>query len=422
MTNVLALKQRAAELNREVQAKTKAVEDGTITVAEYSTYMKSASSQDKEIAEGIRAFQNARALGNLGNLPGDTGRLPGQPWMPDSGHRMHTKKWSPPNPLDASQDQWKSLFLAARARTPFSATIGSDLKTKAYDTEMGLTTKDVGEGAPGSLLPPVLLPNVFGLPYEPDRLFSAFPGLPADSQSVSYLQHTGNTNPASPVDELQTKPTLGMQIESQTTSFTVIAALEKFSRQLLDDFSDFYSFVPQEMYRAVIDAETNQIVNGNGTDPNMTGILATSGLITRALGTDTVINALVKACNDLRIGTAFANADLIALHPSTWTKIKTQVDTAGRYLLNINAEQVGAIDNVFGVPVLTNTKIPIGTAIVFDTRIAIKAWTRMSLEMMVNPYGDAEFGSNAIAFRCEERIAIGLTRPTAINVVTGLGS
>jgi hypothetical protein len=74
------------------------------------------------------------------------------------------------------------------------------------------------------------------------------------------------------------------------------------------------------------------------------------------------------------------------------------------------------------VPVLTNTKIPVGTAVVLDTTIAVRAWTRLALEMMANPYGDNEFQTSAIQFRCEERTTIGVTRPTAVCVVTGLGS
>jgi hypothetical protein len=87
-------------------------------------------------------------------------------------------------------------------------------------------------------------------------------------------------------------------------------------------------------------------------------ILATSGVLTRAIGTDTPINCLVKGLNDLRVGSSYAVADLVAMHPSTSTLVKTQTDSQGRYLLNINAEDVGAIDNVFGVKVVTNTWIP----------------------------------------------------------------
>jgi HK97 family phage major capsid protein len=106
---------------------------------------------------------------------------------------------------------------------------------------------------------------------------------------------------------------------------------------LLDDFAD-YAFVPREMCRAVIDAETNSVVNADGTAPEMTGILNTSGLLTRAIGTDTVINARVKGFNDLHVGSSYGNADLVAMHRSTWTNVKTQTGTQGRYMLNINAE------------------------------------------------------------------------------------
>jgi hypothetical protein len=48
---------------------------------------------------------------------------------------------------------------------------------------------------------------------------------------------------------------------------------------------------------------------------------------------------------------------------------------------------------VFGVKVITNTWIPVGTAIVFGTTIAVRTWTRFALEMMTNPYGDTEFAT-----------------------------
>jgi HK97 family phage major capsid protein len=333
------------------------------------------------------------------------------------------KKWSPPSPSDASEAQWQSLYLAAKSRTPYSATVGEDIQTKAMGS-VELTTKAAtAEGAPGSLLPSVLLPQAFGLLYEPDRLFEHFPGLTAESQSVSYLQHTGNVNPAAPVAELATKPDLGMTVVPKTVSFTTIAALATFSRLLLDGFQGFYAFVPQDLRRAVIDAETDQICNADGTGANMTGILHTSGVQTRPVGTDTVFDARVKAFNDLRVVTSYATADLVALHPSTWTKMRTQKATTGAYLLAaLNASDVADVNDVFGVPVVTNSKVPIRTGIVFDTTIAVRAWTRMALEMMTNPYGDTEFQTNAIQFRCEERITIGVIRPTAVCVVTGLGS
>jgi HK97 family phage major capsid protein len=82
---------------------------------------------------------------------------------------------------------------------------------------------------------------------------------------------------------------------------------------------------------------------------------------------------------------------------------------------------IGDLDNVFGVKVVATTKIAVGTALVIDTTQAVVAWTRMGLRTDVNYYGNTEFNSNQVTFRVEERIAIGVPRPTAIAKVTGLG-
>ena len=269
-------------------------------------------------------------------------------------------------------------------------------------------------------MPSQLTAPDFGLLYEPDRLFELFPGRAADTQSVANLQHTGNANPAAAVAELGTKPDVGMTITQKTVSFTKIAALATFSRELLDDHASFMGFVAAELQGAVIDAETDQIVNGDGTGASMTEILHTSGVLTRAKSTDSYLDAVVKGINDLRVGSAYATADLVAMHPSTWTLLRTQKDSQGRYLLQINADDVGGVVGVFGVPVLVNAKIPAGTALVFDTTKAVQAWARLGLELMTNQFADTEWQTNAVSFRAEERIAIGVVRPTAICTVTGL--
>ena len=158
---------------------------------------------------------------------------------------------------------------------------------------------------------------------------------------------------------------------------------------------------------------------GDGTGANMTGILNVSGLLTRAQGTDTPIDAIQRAFNDLRVGSAFATADLVALHPSTWNSIRRQKTTFNSYILSPDPS-TGQVESIFGVPVVVNTFIPAGTAIIFDTSQAVLAWTRLGLTMQVNQFGDTEWTNNLVSFRVEERIAIGVRRPSAICTVTGL--
>ena len=82
-----------------------------------------------------------------------------------------------------------------------------DVRLKATWTETVPTA--IYEGTPGQFLPPELIPQAFWMRYEPTRLFDYFIGVHGNTQSVSWLQHSSNTNPAAAVAELTQKPDLG---------------------------------------------------------------------------------------------------------------------------------------------------------------------------------------------------------------------
>jgi HK97 family phage major capsid protein len=326
-------------------------------------------------------------------------------------------KWQPPSPLQASHDELKQLFDAAQHRAG-----GFQIEMKAVGADNGgiRTKAAITETGGGFTLPSVIVPGLQQLlPYEPDRLFSHFPGQTMAGPSASFLQHVSNTNPAAAVGEAQPKPDLGMVLAEQTVKPVKIAALATVSMEALQDYEEFQNWIPLEASRALINAETAEIVSGSGTAPHLTGILNTSGLLTRAMGTDTPIDAIQLAFNDLRVGPAFGTADLVALHPTTWNAIRRQKTTFDSYILSPDPS-TGQVESIFGVPVVVNTFIPAGTGIVFDTSQAVLAWTRLGLTMGVNQFGDTEWTNNLVSFRVEERIAIGVRRPSAVVTVTGL--
>jgi hypothetical protein len=56
-----------------------------------------------------------------------------------------------------------------------------------------------------------------------------------------------------------------MEWTTITTSFTKIAALASFSMEALQDFDYFQQTVPHELFAAIINAETDEVVNGSGS-------------------------------------------------------------------------------------------------------------------------------------------------------------
>jgi hypothetical protein len=327
------------------------------------------------------------------------------------------------SPLTVPVEEYRGLYEAAVKRLP-SYRIDCDHFSDNVSTKAAFTESSFASGT----LPAILIPSLsLDLPYEPDRAFTHFKGMPApEARAVEYLQHTANTNPAAAVAELGVKPDLGLQLTSVSTSYIKIAALASISMEALDDFSAFMSWVPSELMNAIIDAETNQVVNGSGSGANMLGLLNTSGTLTRAIGSDTPIDCVRKAINDIRIGSSFAQASLALMHPTTWADLTLQKATTGQYLLDPeNPARLGDLHNIFGCRVVTNTYIAPGTAVVCDPNW-IYAWTRRGLTIDLNSHGsDANtnyWTQNATSFRCEERIALGVARPTAVNIVTGLPS
>lgn len=347
---------------------------------------------------------------------------------------ISSEKWQPPGVLDCTQAQWESLFAAASAKMPsYGVTVkaGGSFADKALtgggDIRIKASSSPTGEGiagAGGSLLPPVLLPQAFEQRFEPDRLFKHLPGVAADGQWVSFLKHVSNTNPATPSPEFGTIPDVGMNITSQQVTFTRVNAMCTFSIELLTDFSEFMSFVPHELAKAVVDSETNFIVNNTDTTYGQSkGLLHTSDVLTRdATQSDTPIDAVVAAYNDIRVGSSYGTADIVAMHPSTWLALRTVRSSTGLYVLDQNEpNNLGqSYDTLFGVRIIQNSWIPAGTAIVMDASIGCIGWTRQGLELMTNWAGDNEFSTYAWSFRAVERIAIGVQRPTAVCIVSNL--
>ncbi len=72
-----------------------------------------------------------------------------------------------------------------------------------------------------------------------------------------------------------------------------ISALASASTEILDDLPVFHQFVSNDLGRAVIDAETNWIVNAS-----VTGLIWQTNTLTRLVGADPPIDALEKAVDD----------------------------------------------------------------------------------------------------------------------------
>jgi len=299
-------------------------------------------------------------------------------------------------------EQTEALFNAVRTKQSLRV----EVQTK--------TTNSIGGVAPA-----VLLPGLLERTHEPQRIMDALPATAMSAPSVAYLRHNSTTGSPATVAPGGLKPELSFLVDSVTIRAAKIAAHVAVNDEDMADYHDFEQYVGVELMRAIIDTENGQLLNGAGVGTDLSGMLNTTGALTRALGTDTPLDAVEQSINDLRVGSAFAVADLLVMHPTTRSKLRRQKDGYGRYLINPDPT-VDEADALFGISLVVTTTCPIGTVLVADAGKAAMVYVRQGLSIETTPYNTDDFTHNLTRFRCEERLALATPRPAAMCIVTGL--
>jgi HK97 family phage major capsid protein len=352
------------------------------------------------------------------------GQIPAWKLPEGQGSNIAQIKHHAPSPYDMAPEQLESLFYAGKSAQSFSTTVDKDgHRNKALFG--GMRDKSpVGEGASGTLIPPILLPNAFTMRVEPTRIAEYFPVVEMDTgQTVTWIQHTANAvaYSALAVAESAQKPDVSPTLTPTSATYSVVAGLAKVTKQLFTDFDDVASFMPRELSNWIIQGENYQLLQGNGTAPNQIGLFSNTSTLTsqyNSTGGDTVIDTILEATTALRVGGAYAEADLILLHPTDWLAMRKLKTSFNSYILDPNdPSQLGGIDNLFGYRVVVSTEVPLHSAAVLDSKIACNVFRRWGLEIMANPYSDGAFEYNEIHYRCETRFALGVVYPEAVCLV-----
>jgi Phage capsid family len=246
---------------------------------------------------------------------------------------------------------------------------------------------------------------------------SLIPTVRIESDKAQFVRQSVRTNNAAPVAAGGTKPTSVFTIERIEAPVRTIAHVtEAVDRSLLMDFDRLTQFLSDELRLGVLLAEENQILNGNGTPPNLIGILNTVGIGAQAPGADTRPDAIHKAMTMVRSN--FYVPDGIVLHPNDWEQVRLLKGT--KRPLRVRAGHRGRNrKDVWGGGHCepghcrgngTGRGVPAG-AILFDREQARVDFTESHDDLFVK---------NQVIARGEERIAFGVTRPQAFATVTGI--
>jgi HK97 family phage major capsid protein len=256
------------------------------------------------------------------------------------------------------------------------------------------------------------------------------------SDTVEFVQETSHTNNAAVVAEATSSappalPALdgnalsagaalvnnagGGYKPEGAWAFAVVQAVVKTiaewvpaTKRSLADVAALQGLIDSELRLDVMEAEESQILNGDGSGENFTGINNTSGVQTQAFSTD-LFTTSRKAITKARV--------VGRVNPSAWVVNPTDAETIDLLKDGENRYYYGgpmAIGprTLWGVPITESENQAQGTMLLGDFNKAV-LWDREQTTVTMSDSHADFFVRNLVAILAEERLAFGVTRPTA---------
>jgi len=241
-----------------------------------------------------------------------------------------------------------------------------------------------------------------------------------DQQALTYMEETTFTNNAAEVLEAGTYPEAALALTERTDPVRKIAVWLPVTDEQLEDVSGIQSYIDNRLTFMLRQRLNTQVLNGDGTAPNISGILDRSGLQTQAKGADPTPDAIFKAMTLIMLsgaGNGGANANFVALHPNDWQDIRLLRTTDGIYIWGSPSDP--GIARIWGVPVTPTQALTAGTGLVGDTNYMELAYKRGIEVQVTNSHSDF-FINGKQAIRADVRAALAVYRAAAFCTVTGI--
>lgn len=289
-----------------------------------------------------------------------------------------------------------------------------DIDGKAFVDRELKTVISTGAGfAPQAIRSGLVVPKAYQAPAVVDLV----PTLNTTQSAFVYMSQTTRTNAAAEAAE-SADGSLVSLAESAFAWTQVSETIRKVGHfvpvtdEQLEDIPGMQDILANDMLEGVRQRVSSQIVNGNGSAPNLNGILASgrSGVTDVNCTGLFVADAVGKLIETVQT-TGFTQPDAILMHPTDWWNYRKATTTDGMYIAGMPNDNMAPM--LWGVPVLLTTEIAAGKAIAGDfgrySRLAVKRGVEVSIASEHASY----FIQGVKAVKAEMRAALAILRETA---------
>ena len=248
--------------------------------------------------------------------------------------------------------------------------------------------------------------------FKPLTIRQLFRAIPVASNMVNSLREASWTNDAAEVSQGAAKPESDITFEQYNVPITTVAHWIKVSNQLLADAPAVVAYIDTRLRDGLAQRIDAQLLNGNGTSPNLSGI-TDSGNYTAytASSGDLLVDAINRA--KYALWAKGYMPDAVIVNPADWGAMERtrEGSGSGNYLYGMPGAAGNA--NPFGVRIVLSANMTQGNFAIgaFDMACALYNRQGATVEM---GYINADFTNNLVTIRAEERLGLGVEKPSAI--------
>lgn len=260
---------------------------------------------------------------------------------------------------------------------------------------------------------PGIVPGAF-------RMLSVLDFVPTGATSSNQIEYTREaswTNDAAETAEGATKPESDITFELVTDPVRTIAHWLKVSKQVLDDAPALSSYIDRRLRHGVRARLQTQVLKGNGTSPNISGLDQTGR---HTAFTPTTGEQQFDSLNRAKYAVIAADYSptVIFLNPADWGAMERLKRTDDGYIAG-GGNALAYINNgltptIWGLPVVASNDVAAGKFYLLDSN-AMQLFMRQGAVVEMFEQDDTNVQQNLITVRAEIRAALAVFTPAAIQ-------
>jgi len=254
-----------------------------------------------------------------------------------------------------------------------------------------------------------------------------------DSDLVEYVRQVSETNNAAMVPEATStapigdgtggtvtaaagglKPESAMVFERVTTPVRTVAHWMPATKRALADAGQMETLIENFLRYGVEEELEDQMVLGNGTGENFTGLTNITNTQAQAWDTNLMVTTRRARTKVRTVGRMTPTAYL--LNPYDWENIqllRTEEGGVNTGQFFFGGPAAVEVPTLWNLPVVESEAVPVGTGYVGNFRTLI-LWDRQQTSVQMTDSHADFFVRNLVAILAEARAAFGCLRPAAI--------